>query len=277
MSYSRYAVVEIGNSNTRIGWDFISARKFRRQKIPTLPQYLRHIRTVIRILRGLKVSKIILAIASPFDIRRGKLLYPPNLPDYRGREPKIDFKKAGITAIMFNDLELAGLGEANYGAGRGYDIVAFVSLATGAGGAFIKDGQIMRGKYNFEAGHHILNIDNPIVPGKAIGTFESFLSGSALRSSTKKDPATLPSGHFKKLIPRLSQALANVIAFWSPGIIILGGPVAERFRPFLRSVQKKLKEMVIIIPPPRVVMGRLGDDAALAGGFAIMTKYRHFL
>src|SRR3990172_3491 len=148
------------------------------------------------------------------------------------------FGKIYIKIEMLNDLELAVIGEATYGAGKNYQVVALVSMATGAGGALAKDREIVRGKYNFEAGQHIFESNVPSVTKKITGSFEAALSGSALQKIMHQDPATLSDEFYNQQINRLCQILTNFSVFWSPEIIILTGPISRRFQGSLPLIKK---------------------------------------
>ncbi|MBI4094892.1 MAG: ROK family protein [Candidatus Liptonbacteria bacterium] len=268
MNTTKYAVVDIGASNTRIGWHFRSATDFKKFQFPTLKIYGNEIQAIVEFFRREKISHLIVGIASPFDVSSGKLLHPLNLKDYAKRDIVRDFRAHKIKASLFNDVELAALGEAVHGAGRGFTCVAMVSIATGAGGALIKNKEIIRGKFNFEPGHQILELTKSLFPGKAPGSFESFISGSAFKILTGREPETLSEDYFKRSVRRFAQALANVAVFWAPEIVVLVGPVAARFEKFLPALRRKLRTMVLVTPPPQLAMGKLGGDAALIGGFA---------
>lgn len=51
----------------------------------------------------------------------------------------------GVPAVIGNDSDLAGLGEARFGAGQGARIVFYSNVGTGIGGALVIDGRLYRG------------------------------------------------------------------------------------------------------------------------------------
>lgn len=274
MRTAKYAVIDIGATTTRIAWDFKSTTLFHKIEIKTSQRYREEIRTIVQTVKKEGIKKIIVGVASPLDIRRERLLHSPNLPNYRKREPVRDFRRLGITVNLFNDLELAVLGEATYGAGQSFHDVAFISMATGTGGALAREKNLVRGRFNFEPGHQILDLYGPSILGKTIGSFEAFLSGSAAQFVTKRQSGQLPDRYFQKRIRRLSQALTNVAVFWAPEVIVLGGGFGVRFRKFLPYLRKELRKMLIIFPNPKIVMGNLKGDAGLIGGFCIAKQHK---
>ena len=51
----------------------------------------------------------------------------------------------GRPAVLGNDSDLAGLGEARFGAGRGHRIVFYSNVGSGIGGSLVVDGELYRG------------------------------------------------------------------------------------------------------------------------------------
>lgn len=264
------AVIDWGATNTRIAWNFRSGLDYYKEEIYTLQNYNNQISIICRKLREAEIDKVVLGIASPIDFSSGQLLKPPNMPRYEARRPFTDFSKHNIEVELYNDLELAALGEAVYGAGKQFAVVALVSMATGAGGALVENKIIVRGRYNFEPGHHIIDLNGLKIPGKARGSFESWLSGSSLRYTEHHNPADLPDRLFEERLDRLSQVLVNFTLFWAPEIVILTGPVARRYLPLLPQIRRRVRKNLRTLPMPEIVFGDLGDSAALSGGFSVL-------
>jgi len=65
----------------------------------------------------------------------------------------------GVTVFIENDAAIVGLGEATWGAGRGSEIVAYITVSTGVGGAKIVNGKIDEYAVGFEPGKQIIDID----------------------------------------------------------------------------------------------------------------------
>ena len=63
---------------------------------------------------------------------------------------------------LANDSDLDGLGEATVGAGKGFNIVAYITVSTGIGGVRIVGGKIDVSTYGFEPGHQIIDADGSI-------------------------------------------------------------------------------------------------------------------
>src|SRR3972149_2652273 len=128
-----FAIIDLGNTNTRIAFNFQNYSTFKKIIIKTSQNYDKQINAICSILKENEIFRAILGIASPIDFQSKRLIQPPNLPGYKNKQPILDFEKFDIKIEMLNDLELAVIGEATYGAGKNYQVVALVSMATGAG------------------------------------------------------------------------------------------------------------------------------------------------
>src|SRR4030095_4439894 len=51
----------------------------------------------------------------------------------------------GVPAVLCNDADVAGLGEALFGAGKGLSPIFYMTIGSGIGGGLIIDGEIYRG------------------------------------------------------------------------------------------------------------------------------------
>ena len=85
-----------------------------------------------------------------------------------------------VPFVLENDTAVAGLGEAHFGAGKGYPIVAYHTISTGVGGVRIEAGQIDAASFGFEPGHQLLDIDSPILGAEVTPTLENLVSGTAV-------------------------------------------------------------------------------------------------
>ena len=85
----------------------------------------------------------------------------------------------GIPAVMDNDANVGGLGEAMHGAGAGYDPLLYMTLSTGIGGGIIAGGDVYRGadSYAGEIGHLTIRPEGPECLCGARGCLERMCSG----------------------------------------------------------------------------------------------------
>lgn len=87
--------------------------------------------------------------------------------------------------FLANDADLVGLGEAVYGAGKGYKVVAYFTVSTGVGGARIVNKRIDKGVFSFEPGWQYVYGQGLNSCNRQMYDFlEFFVSGTALAKLT---------------------------------------------------------------------------------------------
>ncbi len=143
--------IEIGGTKLQLGvGDGRSAdfREFRRADIDAargaaaILQQIRELGGAL--LRSHPVTRIGFGFGGPVDTSQGLVIKSHQV---RGWE---NFhlgswcqEQLGVPAIVGNDCDVATLAEANYGAGQGRRSVFFVTVGTGVGGGFVRDGQLL--------------------------------------------------------------------------------------------------------------------------------------
>lgn len=166
-----------------------------------------------------------------------------------------------VPVFLENDAALAGLGEAIYGAGKNYNIVAYLTISTGVGGVKIENKKIDENSLGFEPGFQIIDKDQLL-------TLEDLISGYGLekRYGKKGEDITDPPV-WDEVAKNLAIGLNNVSVFWSPDIIILGGSVIKSLD--LEKIKNYLQEVNTILPQlPEIKKASLGELSALWGALA---------
>jgi predicted NBD/HSP70 family sugar kinase len=176
------------------------------------------------------------------------------------------YKNFGADVFIENDAAIVGLGEANWGAGRGFEIVAYVTVSTGVGGARIVNGKIDERAIGFEPGKQIIEAES----GK---TLEDMISGSALQAKTGKHPKEIKDeGVWNTHAWLLAVGLNNIIVEWSPNVVVLGGSMITGNPCIpLEKTEEYLKDILKIFPKiPPIKKGELGDFGGLYGALAFI-------
>ena len=143
---------------------------------------------------------------------------------------------------VFNDAHAALLGEAWVGAAKGLRNVLMLTLGTGVGGAAMVDGNILRGHIG-RAGHlgHVsLNPDGALDIVNTPGSLEDAIGECSLahRSGGKFSNTRELVTHYRqgdreaaevwlRSISALAAALAGFINVMDPGLIVIGGGIAD--------------------------------------------------
>src|SRR5437588_6147756 len=90
----------------------------------------------------------------------------------------------GVSAVLGNDADVAGLAEALHGAGKGLSPIFYITVGSGIGGGFIIDGEIYRGvgRGAAEIGHLLIPHPN----NRVQWTLEELASGCGIEKSAQK-------------------------------------------------------------------------------------------
>lgn len=182
----------------------------------------------------------------------------------------------GAPVYLENDTALAGLGEANFGAGKGVDIMVYHSISTGVGGVKIERGEIDSASAGFEPGHQVLDIDRTILGDEITPTLENLVSGAGLEARLGLKPTEIPQEDmvWNELSGYLAQGLRNTILYWSPEMIVLGGSMmlGDPKIP-LEAVRKSTVEVLdSFVACPFITLSELGDEAGLYGAMAYLKQ-----
>lgn len=181
------------------------------------------------------------------------------------------------STILQNDTAIVGMGEAHFGAGKGYDIVAYMTVSTGVGGVRIDHGEIDAANLGFEPGHSIIDIDNTVY-GESMqsGSLENFVSGSALQKRRGVKPYEIPQDDpvWEELASQLAIGVKNTIVYWSPDVVVLGGSmIVGDPRIFREDIVKYTKRALDeLMPTPPILDAKLGDEGGLYGAMALLSQ-----
>lgn len=222
---------------------------------------------------GKKIQSIVVGIAGVFDQEKTQLVSSPNLLGWVGKPLKVRlYQEFGSLVFVENDAALAGLGEAVYGAGKGKEIVVYMTISTGVGGARIIKGKIDVSAKGFEPGHQVIDAGAVWQGEYDVLTLENAISGTAFEKRFSKKPYEITDEKIWDEAARiLAIGLNNSVVHWSPDIVVLGGSMMkevgipiERIRFHLKNILKIFRE------PPPIEKAALGDAAGLYGGLAFL-------
>ncbi len=206
------------------------------------------------------------------------LLISPHLAGWNGKPIESALEDVlGCPVFIQNDAAIVGLGEAVYGAGKGYDIVAYVTISTGVGGARIVNQEIDTSSMGFEPGHQIVDAGGALgersVGGRG-ADFEGLVSGTAISERYGKKPYEITDEAFWDEMARLaSYGLANTIVHWSPDALVIGGSMMNKIGIPIDRIAVYLKGNLPIYPElPAILHSALGDNGGLWGALAFVKQ-----
>jgi predicted NBD/HSP70 family sugar kinase len=229
---------------------------------------------------GMQISSCAGGITGMLNKNKDRLYKSPHLISWAAQPIKERMSEIVESEVhLENDSAMVGLGEAVFGAGKGYKIVAFLTISTGIGGVRIVDGKIDVGVFGFEPGHQIIDADGSINPyfksdetGNTKGELESLASGSAIMKRWGKLPIEIADeGIWEHIHWVLAQGVCNSVLHWSPEVLVLGGGVMESEKIRIEKIRVYLNEVLKIFPErPRLVNAQLGDLGGLYGSTAYL-------
>jgi glucokinase len=224
--------------------------------------------------KGREIKTICGGIAGPFDEKKRSLVGSPNLSDWTGKPLKNDLTdQFGAHIFIENDSAMVALGEAKFGAGRNFPIVAYITISTGVGGARIVNEKIDEKSVGFEPGHQIIDADKTLVPEAGGIHLGYILSGKGVEDRMGNKPKEISDAQFwDDMAKYLAFALNNVSVFWSPDCIVLGGSMITGNPAIpLDKTENYLKEILKIFPQiPPIRKAELGDFGGLYGALAFL-------
>jgi glucokinase len=97
-------------------------------------------------------------------------------------------ERFGLPVEMDNDANVAALGEAVYGAGKGHPCLLYLTVSSGIGGGVILGGKIHRGVSSLagEIGHTVLEPNGPVCTCGKRGCLEALASGWSIARRAKE-------------------------------------------------------------------------------------------
>lgn len=259
-----YILIDIGGTKTRVALTE-HREAFLEPVVFLTPQdfeewVLRLKESVTLLTQGRKVHGLVSGVPGTLT-ENGSIVMTPNLPLWQGIPLKQHLEALfDCKVILKNDTSLVGLGEAVYGAGKGHAIVAYLTISTGVNGVRIVDGHIDHTTFGFEIGHTIIDKNHDV---------ESLISGGALeRRYGKPSHEVHDVALWEKINHYAGVFGANTTMYWSPSIVVYGGPVMNDLH--IEVIEKEAKQLLHMYPvTPLFVRGTLKDFGGLYGALAL--------
>jgi fructokinase len=143
---------------------------------------------------------------------------------------------APVPIAFETDVNAAVIGEAEYGSAKNHRFVAYVTVGTGIGAAYLHDGKLVHGKMHPEVGHMVMpDFDSPLGKNTNVcpfhqSCFEGRAAGPALEARWGIPGHELPEDHeaWDLHAAYLAAGCINLTAAWSPDLILLGGGVFQK-------------------------------------------------
>ena len=212
------------------------------------------------------VEGIGVGIPGPVDGQTNTITMATNIPGCEGY-PFADVisKATGKKVILENDANVAGLAEAWLGAGKGYNVVYYLTHSTGIGGALVINVKVVQGHkgYAGEVANVIVDpeakqFDNykhlnrggveTIASGMAIGLIGAEVIGEEGNSGRKVfDLARKGDERAVKIIDKASKDIATcmsaISAIVAPDCFVIGGGCSHSSDLYFDRIRGYFKEL----------------------------------
>ena len=172
-------------------------------------------------------------------------------PNWSNTDVRGTLRRALKVDIAFDmDVNAAALGETIWGASKGFDPSLYLTIGTGIGGGYIKDGKPLIGMLSLEMGHIRIPHDRQLDPFNGAcpfhgDCFEGLASGPAIEKRLGLTGALIPEedAFWDIETDYIASALMNFILTLSPKKIMLGGGVMQREFLFPK-IRRKVRELL---------------------------------
>ncbi len=244
-----------------------------------------------------RITSVGVGFGGPVDPKTGLICCSHQVPGWH-EFPLGDWMRelTGLPVAVENDANVAALGEALRGAGRGFGCVFWINMGSGVGGGMVVDGRLYHGARPGEAeiGHLRLDRSGRIVEEACSGWavdrrirdavvgHEGGLAQAVRAQTTEGGEArhlrgALDAGDpvaLKILVAvadDLAFALSHAVHLFHPEIIVVGGGLSLVGEPLRAAMAAALPAylMEAFRPGPQVALAGLGEDSVPVGALAL--------
>jgi glucokinase len=240
----------------------------------------------------------------PIDMTEGVITEPPNLPGWHNVPlAQMLRERLGVPTLLENDANCQGVAEHQFGAGRGYSHMLFITVSTGIGGGVIIAGELYTGASGAagEVGHIGVSVDGPACGAGHTGCLEAFASGAAIAARAREMIAAgglIRTARLAEHDPPVSAktvylagqqgeaeataliesagrylgiGLASLINVFNPQAIVIGGGLANMGETILGPAIEtaRTRSFAQSFADVRIVEGELGERAGALGAIAV--------
>lgn len=250
---------------------------------------------------GGTICRIGIGFGGPVQTSTGTAIWSAQIDGW-GNFPVAQYfeEKTGIPTCLYNDSNAAAWGEYCLGAGRGTNIFFYTNIGSGVGGGIVIDGKLFDGQGFGVAEFGQSYLYDPCYQGRSIypvNHIERICSGWGIEARLRREAIPEDSillelcGHRQqeldcrmwgqgihkgdafslKILEETAEyfaiALCNVLCFYSPEVIAVGGGVSLIGEPLLERIRRYTEQYVYqnCKGRYRIVKSELDEDVVLAG------------
>jgi glucokinase len=249
-----------------------------------------------------QIDALGIGCGGPLDDERGVLIAPPHLPGWTDVPlTELAEQEFDRRAVLANDATAAAAGEHRFGAGRGLDIVVYLTISTGVGGGAVVHGRLYRGATGngAELGHVTVDCNGRRCPGCGrAGCLEAYVSGTSIAARARealagsdgtstlaaigdvaaadvaaaaRDGDALALAVWDATTAMLACGVVSIVNVFEPDVVIVGGGVSRAGEQLLAPVREAVRTAAMSPAgrAARIVASPLGDRVGVVGAAAI--------
>lgn len=241
---AKYVAIDIGGTQIKYGLVDETGAVLEQHKIDTEahlggPAILAKVMQIVDTYqREYELVGVGISSAGMIDPDKGEVFYAgPQIPNYAGTNFKLAIEEEfNLPCEVENDVNCAGLAEAQSGAAKGCSVAVCLTIGTGIGGCLLLDGKVFHG-----FSHSACEVGYLHLPD---GNFQDIASTTALVAEVARltgDDAKDWNGlrifeeakagneicitAIDRMVDYLGQGIANICYVTNPEVVVLGGGI----------------------------------------------------
>jgi predicted NBD/HSP70 family sugar kinase len=240
------------------------------------------------LVRGVGVG-----VPGPVEFKTGAPVAPPIMPGWDGYGVSAHLRAIYHAPVLVdNDVNIMALGE-HWSSWRETPYLLFVKMGTGIGCGVVADGHIHRGAQGAagDIGHiHVPDHDDVLCRCGNVGCLEAIAGGDAMaaqlraagiRAENSRDVVRHVREGRPEAIRLVRQAgrelggvLASAVNFFNPGVIVVGGDIADADEHLLAGVREVVyrRSTALATRSIRIVRSTLDDRAGVIGAAVMVIE-----
>jgi predicted NBD/HSP70 family sugar kinase len=220
------------------------------------------------------VRALAVSIAGIVEPATGAVSRVDNVPGWRDGDDLAWLREFSDRVLVDNEANLGALGERRALAPIAVDDVLFVALGAGIGAGLILGGSLYRGATGAAGEIGLLPRAESGVALERVASADALAADYARRTGDRDAApedvvARARAGDddaraaVETVVDELAIGIANAVIVLNPSVVVLGGGLALAEDSLLQPLRRRIIDFVPA--PPRIVVGRLGAEAALVG------------
>src|SRR4051812_4749232 len=216
-----------------------------------------------------------IGVPGPVEFEAGRPISPPIMPGWDGYDVPGRFARYGVPAWIDNDVNLMALGERTAGIGRGREDFVFVKIGTGIGAGIVLRGELHRGAQGCagDIGHiqvPVRDREDVVCRCGNVNCLEALAGGAALARDAEQAARDGRSPFLRQRLEetgaldardvalgathgdatcvelladagtQVGQAVAAMVNFFNPSLVVIGGGVAEAGDALLATIRQSV-------------------------------------